>query len=60
MKRKKCVAYKSCRKKAKYVDPNAWCSKHWNMWWDYGMKGKKDLPYMKIRRKYIFAIKQFN
>lgn len=45
----KCQAYKSCRRKAKYLHPNYWCSKHWRMWWEYGMKGK-ELPYMLRKR----------
>lgn len=43
----KCVAYKSCRRKAKYSSPADLCSKHWKMWWKYGIKGKEELPYMK-------------
>lgn len=44
----RCTAFRSCRRIAKYDVPGFWCSKHWLMWWKYGMKGKEDLPYMRL------------
>lgn len=30
----------NCRKRVKYTSPAELCSKHWKMWWKYGVKGK--------------------
>lgn len=40
----KCTAFRSCRRRAKYDAPAKLCSKHWLMWWSYGVKGRP-LPF---------------
>jgi hypothetical protein len=36
-----------CLHDIKYSHPGNWCQKHWSQWWEYGLKGKKELDWMK-------------
>lgn len=44
----RCVAFRSCRRKAKYTHPHYLCSKHRRMWWDYGVKGKRMMAFERV------------
>ena len=43
----------NCRKRVKFDAPTYLCSKHWKMWWWYGVRGRDTWWLRAIDRKIL-------
>lgn len=35
-----------CTRAAEYDSPGVWCEWHWDIWWERGVRGMPELPWM--------------
>lgn len=40
----RCTAFRSCRRRWVFYFPAFLCTKHWKVWWSYGVKDKPRKP----------------
>ena len=46
----RCTAYRSCRRRAKYINPANLCSKHWHAWESGRLKVRRERRIKKWER----------